>query len=78
MSDESTVVRTFSNEMDAAMAQQVLEDSGIKAFIFKDDAGGMEPQLQMTNGVRLITARSDAQRASDIIQSFEDLTPALP
>jgi len=33
------------------------------AFVFKDDAGGMEPQLQRTNGVRLLVNRANAQNA---------------
>ena len=71
MSNDLSVIKIFSNEMDAAMAQEVLQGSGIKAFIFKDDAGGMEPQLQLTNGVRLIVSRQDAERAYEIIQTFD-------
>ena len=71
MSDDTAVIKVFSNEIDASIAQQVLQDSGIKAFIFKDDAGGMEPQLQLTNGVRLLVSRSDAERAYQIIQTFD-------
>jgi hypothetical protein len=47
------VLKTFNNEIEAGMAQQVLQEAGMTAFVFKDDAGGMEPQLQRTNGVRL-------------------------
>jgi len=53
MSDEVIVLKTFNNEIEAGMAQQVLQEAGMTAFVFKDDAGGMEPQLQRTNGVRL-------------------------
>jgi hypothetical protein len=50
MSDDVVVLKTFSNEIEAGMAQQVLQDGGVNAFIFKDDAGGMdlissEPQV---------------------------------
>ncbi len=71
MSDEPVVVKTFSNETDAEMANQVLQASGVRAFIFKDDAGGMEPQLQLTGGVRLVVTRSDAERAREILQTWE-------
>ncbi len=73
MSSDIAVIKVFSNEIDASMAKQVLEDSGIKAFIFKDDAGGMEPQLQLTSGVRLLISRADAVRAFQIIQTFDNL-----
>ena len=68
MSEEVVVLRVFSNEIDAGMAQQVLQEGGITAFIFKDDAGGMEPQLQLTNGVRLVVNRIDARRAHKLLK----------
>ena len=71
MSDEPIVIKTFSNETDAEMAHQVLEESGLRAFVFKDDAGGMEPHLQRTGGVRLLVIRADAERARQILQTWE-------
>lgn len=71
MSDEPVVIKTFSNETDAEMAHQVLQESGVRSFVFKDDAGGMEPHLQLTGGVRLVVTRSDAERARQILQTWE-------
>ena len=69
MSEEVVVLRVFNNEIDAGMAQQVLHEGGITAFVFKDDAGGMEPQLQQTNGVRLVVSRVDAHRAHKLLKT---------
>ena len=69
MSDEVVVLKTFNNEIDAGMAQQVLQEAGMQAFVFKDDAGGMEPQLQRTNGVRLVVSRVDARRAHMLLKT---------
>ena len=69
MSEEVVVLRVFNNEIDAGMAQQLLQDGGITAFVFKDDAGGMEPQLQQTNGVRLVVNRADAQHAHKTLKT---------
>ena len=69
MSDELVVLKTFNNEIEAGMAQQVLEEAGMTAFVFKDDVGGMEPQLQQTNGVRLIVSRIDARRAHKLLKT---------
>jgi hypothetical protein len=69
MSDEVVVLKTFNNEIEAGMAQQVLQEAGMLAFVFKDDAGGMEPQLQQTNGVRLIVNRVDARRAHRLLKT---------
>jgi Putative prokaryotic signal transducing protein len=69
MSEEVVVLRVFDNEIDAGMAQQVLQDGGITAFVFKDDAGGMEPQLQRSAGVRLVINRADAPRAHQMLRT---------
>jgi hypothetical protein len=69
MSEEIVVLKTFNNEIEAGMAQQVLQKAGMTAFVFKDDAGGMEPQLQRTNGVRLVVNRADAQRAHKLLKT---------
>ena len=67
MPEETIVLNVFVTEIDASMAQDILQDDGIKAFVFKDDAGGMEPHLQRTNGVRLVVNRIDADRARKIL-----------
>lgn len=69
MSEDVVVLKTFNNEIEAGMAQQVLEEAGMPAFVFKDDAGGMEPQLQQTNGVRLVVKRADLQRALKMLET---------
>ena len=74
MSEEVVVLKIFNNEIDAGMAQQVLQESGVKAFVLKDDVGGMEPQLQLTAGVRLLVSGADAERAHQLLSL--DLNPA--
>ena len=69
MSEELVVIQIYPDEMGAAMAQELLRQSGVQAFVFKDDAGGMEPHLQRTNGVRLIVKREDAERARETLQT---------
>ena len=69
MTDEVVVLKTYNNEIEAGMAQQVLHEAGMTAFVFKDDAGGMEPQLQRTNGVRLVVNRVDARRAHKLLKT---------
>ncbi len=70
MSEDLIVIRVFNNEVDAGMAQQLLRDAGLKSFTFKDDAGGMEPQLQLSGGVRLVISRADAEQAEMLLASF--------
>ena len=67
MSVQPVVIKTFDNEADAEMAQEFLQNAGVRAFVFKDDAGGMEPHLQLTGGVRLVVGSADAERAREIV-----------
>jgi hypothetical protein len=71
MRDEIFVIKIFSTEIEAGMAQQVLHDQGVVAFISGDDAGGMEPHLQRTNGVRLLVNRANMERARHILLDLE-------
>ena len=68
MQEETVVLKVFTSESDATMARDILRDEGVRAFILKDDAGGMEPHLQRTNGVSLVVHRSDSERASQILK----------
>jgi hypothetical protein len=70
MSKEVVVLKMFSNEIEARIAQEILQESRVKAFVFKDDVGGMEPQLQFTGGVRLLVSGVDAGRAHELLKTF--------
>jgi hypothetical protein len=67
MRNDLVVVRTFSSELEAEMARVHLEAAGIQALVLKDDAGGMEPPLQLTRGVRLLVHAGDRERARDLL-----------
>jgi Putative prokaryotic signal transducing protein len=70
MSEEVFVLKMFSNEIEARMVQEMLQKSGVEAFVFKDDVGGMEPQLQLTAGVRLLVSGVDAERAHHLLETL--------
>ncbi len=71
MAEEIVAIKIFSDELEANMAQQALKEAGVRSFVFKDDAGGMEPHLQRTMGVRLVVNRTDADRGHKILLSME-------
>lgn len=71
MREEIVVLRVFDSELEAVLAQQTLGNSGIATFILKDDAGGMEPHLQRTIGVRLVLADGNIEKAQDILQAWD-------
>ncbi|MBI5870795.1 MAG: DUF2007 domain-containing protein [Actinobacteria bacterium] len=71
MSDEIVILMRYPSEMDAIFARTLLESEGIEAMIMKDDAGGMEPQFQLTQGVRLMVRAEDLEKARDLIAEVD-------
>lgn len=67
-----TVLKTFSNEINAEIVKQKLAANGIESFISEDDNGGMLPSLQATMGVRLEVLASDAAKANQILEATAD------
>jgi hypothetical protein len=65
------VIKVYDDEMEASMAQQVLENAGIRSSLSKDDGGGLVPSLQLTGGVNLIVNKDDEARAVELIGDFE-------
>jgi hypothetical protein len=71
MNDRLVPVRTFDNRIDAEMAKDLLEAQGIPSYISGDDAGGIDPALQLTQGVRLIVQERDLARAGQTLDDEE-------
>jgi hypothetical protein len=61
-------VAEFANEFEAEIASGHLESAGIHAIILKDDAGGMFPSLQETEGVRLLVPQDQKENALRILE----------
>lgn len=69
MTDNTTVIRTFANEVEAYVAQAVLDANGIDSELVRDDAGGMMPWLQWLHPIRLIVLESEKAAAIEILDS---------
>jgi hypothetical protein len=67
--EKHVVVGEYENEIDAEIAKGHLESSGIPASIIKDDGGGMLPSLQNTEGVQLLVAETQREKARKILQA---------
>jgi hypothetical protein len=67
MSHELTIVRTFPNDPEAALAQAVLDANGISSLLVRDNAGGMMPWLNTLHPVRLAVRSSDAELARQLL-----------
>ena len=63
------VIRTFATDLDAQLAQAVLDANGIEAIVVSDSAGGMMPYLNTLHPVRLMVQESDVELALELIGS---------
>lgn len=78
MANNPVMIAEYSSELDAELARSRLESSGIESWVMKDDAGGMQPQLQITQGVKLFVDEKDIDEALKVLDwedVFEDDDP---
>lgn len=68
MTQNLIVVGVFENDFEAEIAKGHLEAEDIESNVFKTDAGGMFPSLQITEGVQLVVAEDQAERAMEILE----------
>src|SRR4051794_30320491 len=72
MADEIVVVRKYGSELEAQLAQTVLEAHDIPSAILKDDAGGMLPALRLLFPVRLAVRGEDEEEALRVLSDTVD------
>jgi|WetSurMetagenome_2_1015567.scaffolds.fasta_scaffold60504_3 hypothetical protein len=58
----------FDNELDAEIACGHLKSAEIDAIVLKDDAGGMFPSLQGTEGVHLLVPKDREEESRRILE----------
>ena len=66
---ETKVIRTFANEVEAYVAQAVLDANGIDSELIRDDAAGMMPWLQWLHPIKLMVLESDSAEAAEILDN---------
>jgi hypothetical protein len=62
-----TAVGNYSSEIEARMAEGLLESAGIDCMVQKDDCGGMRPHLAWSKGVKLLVREEDADTARELL-----------
>lgn len=72
-SESHFVIRTFSGEAEAYIAQAALEATGIASSLLRDDAGGMMPWLQWLHPIRLVVSEEDSIEALEILDAPDPL-----
>jgi hypothetical protein len=66
MTDEEDglfIIRTFSRDMDARLAEAVLEANGIESIVIGDNAAGMLPYLDALHPIRIAVKKKDIEDA---------------
>ena len=66
--DDFVVVGIFRNAWDADLAGGRLKAAGIPVSISADDCGGMRPNLQLTQGVRVLVPSGQAKLAEALLE----------
>jgi lysophospholipid acyltransferase (LPLAT)-like uncharacterized protein len=64
---KTAVAAVVSSTVEAQLIAGMLEAHGIWAIVSADDAGGQEPQWQLTDGVRVLVATDDLDGARRLI-----------
>ena len=67
MTSLTEVVARPPSTIEAQLIVGMLESHGILATASPDDAGGLEPQWQLTEGVRVLVAAEDADAARRLV-----------
>lgn len=67
-------IESFNSSFEAEMALNLLKDAGIEALIDKDDCGGMMPNLQFVQGVKLCVLPRDIEKSRLMLKALSDST----
>lgn len=65
--DPLFVIRTFARDLDAHLAEAVLEANGIESIVIGDNAAGMLPNLNAMHPIRLAVRQSDVEEARRLL-----------
>jgi len=57
------IIKTFSRDVDARLAEAVLDANGIDSIIVGDNAAGMMPYLNALHPIRLAVKEEDVEDA---------------
>ena len=67
----TVAVALVGSRIEAELIVGMLRSNGVNAVVSADDAGGLEPQLQM-QGVRVLVTASDESRANRLLAAADD------
>ncbi|MBC8087088.1 MAG: DUF2007 domain-containing protein [Phycisphaerae bacterium] len=66
------IIREYSSELEATVAQRVLEANNIPSVVMRDNAGGMLPVMHFLYPIRLAVRAGDVELALELLDSTID------
>lgn len=69
--NDLATVGMFGNRHEAEVARARLEDAGLEAWVQSDDLAGYEPQLGLTNGVRVVVRTPFIALANRVLEPID-------
>jgi hypothetical protein len=70
----TSVVAQVPSEIEAQIIVGLLQSEGIAATLTTDAAGGIEPQLELTQSVHVLVRAEDEERARALIDASQHRT----
>lgn len=70
MDGGTVTVAVVASRTEAELVAGLLRSSGLRAAVLADDAGGQDPQLQLT-GVRVLVDADDEAAARQVLAEVE-------
>ena len=61
------IIRTFSRDVDARLAEAVLDANGIESIVIGDNAAGMLPYLNSLHPIRIAVKEADVDEATRLL-----------
>ena len=68
---DTAVAARVSSTVEAQLIAGLLKANGIASVVSADDVGGADPQLQLTEGVRVLVSGEDLAKARALISASE-------
>jgi Putative prokaryotic signal transducing protein len=72
MGESMAIIREYASEMEATVAQSVLEANNIPSVVLRDNAGGMLPAMHYVYPLRLAVRVGDAELALELLDFTAD------
>jgi hypothetical protein len=69
MSQRLVVIRSYSYEFEALLAQSELEAADFDVLLLSDGTNGVHPHLNFARGIRLAVPESDAEAALELLDA---------